>query len=92
MIDEIDTGIHYSRMKDFWKTILQAATENKVQLFATTHSKECLQYYKEAIAELKLENESRVIAMVETKNKDIKAITYKFDEFEHSLNHDNELR
>ena len=92
MIDEIDTGIHYSRMKDFWKTILQAAIDNNVQIFATTHSKECLQYYKEAIAELEFEKEARVIAMVENKGKEIKAITYQFDEFEHSLNHDNELR
>jgi len=32
MIDEVDTGIHYSRFKEFWKTILLAAKENDVQL------------------------------------------------------------
>ena len=57
MVDEIDTGIHYSKMKEFWKIILLASKENNVQLFATTHSKECLQDYVEALKELQLESD-----------------------------------
>ncbi len=91
MIDEVDTGVHYSRMKDFWKTIIQASVDNKVQLFATTHSKECLLYFKEAIAELKLENEARVIRLVEHKDKSIKSYTYNFEQFEQSIDY-NEIR
>jgi len=51
MIDEIDTGIHYSRMKQNFKSLISLAIKNNVQLFATTHSKECLEYYKEALQE-----------------------------------------
>lgn len=91
MIDEVDTGVHYTRMKDFWKTIIQASIDNKVQLFATTHSKECLQYFKDAIAELKLENEARVIRLVEHKDKSIKSYTYNFEQFEQSIDY-NEIR
>ncbi|MFN0013020.1 MAG: AAA family ATPase [Saprospiraceae bacterium] len=47
MIDEIDTGIHYSRMKNFLKTIFQVADKNDVQLFMTTHSLECQQAFAE---------------------------------------------
>jgi len=47
MIDEIDTGIHYSRMKNFLKTIFQVAHNNDVQLFMTTHSLECQQAFAE---------------------------------------------
>ena len=92
MIDEIDTGIHYSRMKDFWKTLIQASLDNNVQLFATTHSKECLQYYKEAIEELGLEEKARVIRLVEHKDKNVKAYTYTFPQFEQSLDNENEIR
>ena len=42
MIDEIDAGIHYSRMEEMWRAVLLASDENQVQLFTTTHSKECL--------------------------------------------------
>ena len=31
MIDEIDAGIHYSRFKIFWKTIIKAAKANNVK-------------------------------------------------------------
>ena len=41
LVDEIDTGFHYSVMEDMWRMIsLQAATQS-VQVFATTHSRDC---------------------------------------------------
>ncbi|MDX1912373.1 MAG: AAA family ATPase [Saprospiraceae bacterium] len=47
MIDEIDTGIHYSRMKNFLTTLIKIAINNDVQLFMTTHSLECQQAFAE---------------------------------------------
>lgn len=64
MIDEIDTGIHHTKFVQFWKTLIQAAKAYDVQLFATTHNKECLQYYIEALKLAELEEErghSRVL-------------------------------
>lgn len=92
MIDEIDTGIHYSRMKDFWKILIESSIDNQVQLFATTHSKEALQYYKEALEELGYQDKGRVIRLVEHKHKVVKAYTYTFEQFEQSLDNDNEIR
>jgi AAA15 family ATPase/GTPase len=92
MIDEIDTGIHYSRMKDFWKILIESSIDNQVQLFATTHSKEALQYYKEALEELGYQDKGRVIRLVEHKQKVVKAYTYTFEQFEQSLDNDNEIR
>ena len=42
LIDEIDTGLHYSIMGDIWVMILKAAIQNDVQVFATTHSLDCV--------------------------------------------------
>uniref|UniRef100_UPI004048E8D5 AAA family ATPase n=1 Tax=Roseivirga sp. TaxID=1964215 RepID=UPI004048E8D5 len=96
MIDEIDTGIHYSRMKDFWRTILKAAEENEVQLFVTTHNQECIRYFKEVLEENGMEHlqkEARTITLVESaKTKDIKAITSGFEELDYSLTVGNEIR
>ncbi|MFK7796789.1 MAG: ATP/GTP-binding protein [Aureispira sp.] len=64
MIDEIDTGIHHTKFVQFWKILIQAAKAYDVQLFATTHNEECLQYYIEALKLEELEEErahSRVL-------------------------------
>ena len=42
LIDEIDTGLHYSIMGDLWLFIIQAAQRYGVQVFATTHSWDCV--------------------------------------------------
>lgn len=42
LIDEIDTGLHYSVMTRMWRLIFGAAKELNVQVFATTHSYDCV--------------------------------------------------
>ena len=42
LVDEIDTGLHYSVMYDMWKLIISAAKMFDVQVFATTHSSDCI--------------------------------------------------
>jgi AAA15 family ATPase/GTPase len=43
LIDEIDNGLHYSTQAILWQAIIRSATEFNVQIFATTHSSECIQ-------------------------------------------------
>jgi hypothetical protein len=42
LIDEVENGLHHSVMKDVWQAIAQAARTADVQIFATTHSYECI--------------------------------------------------
>jgi len=42
LVDEIDTGLHYTVMANMWKLIFGAAKELDVQVFATTHSSDCI--------------------------------------------------
>ena len=41
LVDEIDTGLHYSVMEDMWRMISERATALNAQVFATTHSRDC---------------------------------------------------
>lgn len=41
-IDEIDTGLHHSVLADMWKMVIKTAEANDVQVFATTHSRDCI--------------------------------------------------
>lgn len=51
LIDEIDTGLHYTALPVMWKAVLQAAESNDVQVFATTHSDECVEALVEVLRE-----------------------------------------
>lgn len=42
MVDEIDTGLHHSVMEDMWRMVITTATRLNVQVFATTHSQDCI--------------------------------------------------
>lgn len=43
LVDEIDTGLHYSVMEDMWRMVTEQAAELSVQVFATTHSHDCVE-------------------------------------------------
>lgn len=47
-IDEMDNGIHYSLSDELWKNILRLSKKLNVQVFATTHSKECIESFNRA--------------------------------------------
>lgn len=61
LIDEIENGLHYSSLDVLWKAIKLAASDNDVQIFATTHSFDCVKAFsnvfnpEESAALLKLE-------------------------------------
>jgi predicted ATPase len=43
LIDEVDDGLHYSVLVDVWRVIIETALKHSVQVFATTHSWECIE-------------------------------------------------
>ncbi len=87
MIDEIETGIHFSRLKDFWKTVIKMCKLHDVQLFATTHSLECQKYFVDAFTELgeEYQNEARNISLVENSEGQVKSVTFDFKQFEFAM-------
>lgn len=42
LIDEIDTGFHYSVMAKMWELVVRTAATSNIQVFATTHSADCV--------------------------------------------------
>ena len=43
LIDEIDAGLHWTIMEDVWQLVVEVAKHLNVQVFATTHSYDCIQ-------------------------------------------------
>lgn len=89
MIDEIGSGIHFTRLTSYWKTIIQLCDKYQVQLFATTHSLECQQAFIEALEDPEMvhyQKDARNISLVENKEGEVKAVTFDFEQFEYALN------
>ena len=42
MIDEVDTGLHYSVMVRMWRLVIETAKRLDLQVFASTHSLDCI--------------------------------------------------
>jgi hypothetical protein len=66
-IDEIDSALHKSLLSDFTKFIQQMAQEFNVQIFLSTHSKECI----DAFIENEYANEEITAYMLKEENNTI---------------------
>lgn len=42
LIDELENGIHYTALPTLWRGLTEMAEALDIQIFATTHSKECI--------------------------------------------------
>ena len=48
LIDEFENGLHYLVQPDLWRLIFQVARRLNVQVFATTHSWDCIEGFQKA--------------------------------------------
>lgn len=95
MIDEIDSGIHFSRMKSLWRVIIRSAIQNNTQLFITTHNDECLLFFKQVLEEeyfVSMQDECKCYTLRQLPDKTVKAYKYDFANFSFAINQQIELR
>lgn len=90
LVDEIDAGLHYSVMVDMWKMIRATAERLNVQVFATSHSRDCYESLA-AIASDKVSEESAVTIQRIEKGQQ-KAIAYSEQEIIVAANRGLEVR
>lgn len=90
-IDEIKNGLHYTLIDRFWEIILKISKEQNVQLFATTHSKECIEAYAKA-AKKASDDEIAFINLTKNKKDEIVAIVLDSEMLEFELEQNHEVR
>ncbi len=71
IIDEIENGFHSETLPILWRAVFMAAKENNVQIFATTHSYECIEAFKDAYHFDKQENDFARLFRLEKNEKNI---------------------
>ena len=90
-IDEIENGIHYTKFDEMWKMILQLSEENDVQVFATTHSKECIESYVKISKELE-DEDTTYIKITKLKNNTIIAGVRDYNMLQDIIDEAHEVR
>ena len=93
LIDEIENGIHYTVMKQVWRGIAEVSALLGIQVFATTHSKECLEAAQEVFFDEDPENKRdfAVIQLMRVKDQVIGKVLNE-SRVEAALENDIELR
>ena len=61
MIDEIENGLHHRVQEEVFSTLLDLAEEFDVQIFATTHSSECIRATHRALANQDFQNDNEFV-------------------------------
>ena len=81
LIDELENGFYYKHLPEIWKAIIEFSELMHVQVFITTHSKECLEAEYETFKKLGKENELMVFNLYKEENL-IKSTNYPMESFE----------
>ena len=92
-IDEIDNGFHYTSQELLWKVIFKAAKEFNVQIFATTHTIECVKAFNSSYSTIKKKNEDEArLYRIECKEGKHNAVIFDYDTLKTSLERGWEVR
>ena len=86
-IDEIENGVYYRRQPALWKIISHLVGKLHIQLFATTHSNDCVKSFAESVAGI-----TAKLIRLEKREKGLKAVDYTAEEVSIAANNDIEVR
>jgi AAA15 family ATPase/GTPase len=90
-IDELENGIHYTNLDKLWEIILTISKEQNVQVFATTHSKECIESYARVAKRLE-DEEIGFIELGRNKKNELDAVVMDSEMFQRFIKLGNEVR
>lgn len=91
LVDEIDTGLYYGVLVDMWRLVFETALKRNVQVFATTHSWDCVKAFQQALRGFS-DPELGQLIRLEGQNGAIKAVLYSKEELKIAIEQEIEVR
>jgi predicted ATPase len=88
-LDEIENGFHYTRQASIWEQLYQFANDYQTQVFATTHSLECL---KAAVPMMQKHQDDFSVIQLHQSDGISNAFTVPANEAIQAIENDIELR
>lgn len=87
LVDEVENGLHHSVLPDVWRAIAKAAQQYDLQVFATTHSFECIEAAYEALGP-----DGFGLHRLDTVDGVTRCVTYGSGAIEGAIRHNMEVR
>ncbi len=91
LVDEIETGLHYKAQIDMWSLILETAKELNVQVFATTHSWDCIAAFQEALSQVEDKSVGKLFRL-DSKYGKLRAVEYNAEDLGVAVRESIEVR
>ena len=91
LVDEIETGLHYEAQTDMWRLILETAKELNVQVFATTHSWDCIAAFQEALSQVEDKSIGKLFRL-DNKYGKLRAVEYDAEKLDVAVRNSIEVR
>ena len=82
LIDEFENGLHYSVQEKLWKIIFYLAENLNTQVFATTHSLDCVEAFSSVLSNGKQDKDAGALIRLENYDGNIEATVYDADEIQ----------
>lgn len=84
LIDEFENGLHYSVQEKLWEIIFHLAERLNIQVFATTHSYDCIDAFSEVLNGGKYAKDSGVLIRLDNYEGNIEATVYEANEIQNT--------
>lgn len=91
LVDEIDTGLYYETLVDMWRLVIGTAIKQDAQVFATTHSWDCVSAFSKAL-QLSSDKNAGILLRLDNVGDRIKSTTYTADKLKIAVTETIEVR
>ena len=89
IVDEIENGFHHETLVHVWQVLDEASRRNATQVFATTHSRECMEAVYKAIIDL---DDLAIHRLEIDRNGALRCVTLTRETIEGTMRHGFEVR
>ena len=91
LIDEFENGLHHTVQEQLWKMIFLLAEELDIQVFATTHSEDCIRGFENVLNDYDIETGGKLIRL-EKKRGQIRQVEFDKEELKVATDFGIEIR
>jgi AAA15 family ATPase/GTPase len=89
LIDEVEIGMHHDSLPALWEALRDSSDKANIQIFATTHSYECI---KAAVETFKNAPEMFQLIRLVKNEEGVKALCFTAEEIDAALSYNAEVR
>lgn len=92
LIDEFENGLHHSVQEQLWSILIRLSNALNIQIFATTHSNDCIDGFENAIGKSADNAMGRLFRLEKASNQNVEVVTFDMDEVKIATDENIEIR